>query len=477
MRTRAPLALKVPVVVAAFLVAVSLFTSEQVLTRLEEIQTRHLETLARVHLDGLATALVDAVLREDVWEVFDVLDRTRQGSPDLIATETIVTTQDGRVIAATDPRRVPSGAALPSEYQASPTDDLRIRVSEARAFAHRAIVYNGLPVGAIYARLDIAPLLAERQRVLDALVWTNVGLTILVVIAAWITVRRMLRPVQILAAHLEEGVAGPVGTIPEALVSRAGPEFRRLFLAFNTIACAYREREDLIRRLAEEEKLASLGRLASGMAHEINNPLGGLFNALDTLKRHGDRPFVRSDALSLIDRGLCGIRDIVRSALMTYRADRDGRLLDGSDLDDLRVLAGPELRRHGLTLSWRNGCDERVDLPASHVRQIALNLLLNACQAAPAGGAVEVTIEMAKGALTLRVDDSGPGLPSDAARILTAPAAVPHVGPGSGLGLWMTARLIADLSGRISVASSPLVGASVTVTLPLSQIGALPDVA
>ena len=63
------------------------------------------------------------------------------------------------------------------------------------------------------------------------------------------------------------------------------------------------------------------------MAHEINNPLGGLFNAIDTLKKHGDKSLVRTQSLSLIERGLFGIREVVQAALATYRARDVGRTL------------------------------------------------------------------------------------------------------------------------------------------------------
>ena len=70
------------------------------------------------------------------------------------------------------------------------------------------------------------------------------------------------------------------------------------------MARALNEHEELASRLANQEKYAVLGKLASGMAHEVNNPLGGLFNALDTLRRHGDDAKVREATLNLLERGL-----------------------------------------------------------------------------------------------------------------------------------------------------------------------------
>ena len=88
------------------------------------------------------------------------------------------------------------------------------------------------------------------------------------------------------------------------------------------------------------------------MAHEINNPLGGLFNALDTLKTHGETPGVRDTSISLIERGLAGIRDVVEAALATYRPERSQRLLTAEDFDDVRLLLKPELRRRRQRLDW-----------------------------------------------------------------------------------------------------------------------------
>src|SRR5690606_2851068 len=118
--------------------------------------------------------------------------------------------------------------------------------------------------------------------VMLALVATNGLLTLLLATAGWLLVARMMRPVTILTNHL--GLARGVSAVPiaEDVVVRQRGEFGRLFRAYNALAASMDERETLVKKLAEEERLGSLGRLASALAHEINNPLGGLFNALAT---------------------------------------------------------------------------------------------------------------------------------------------------------------------------------------------------
>ena len=103
--------------------------------------------------------------------------------------------------------------------------------------------------------------------------------------------------------------------IPEDVVVKTDGEFGRLFRGYNALVRSMKEREELGKRLAEEKRLGSLGRLASAVAHEINNPLGGLFNALSTLKSHGHLRSVRDVSLGLLERGLVGIRDVVRTTL------------------------------------------------------------------------------------------------------------------------------------------------------------------
>ena len=478
---RLPIVARVPLIVTVFMIAVSIFTSERVLSRLIATQSRHIQALADVYLDGLALALVDSIIREDVWQVFDVLDRSRQRPGEIRPTETIVAGADGFVIASSDPIRIPSQARVPASYVEPLSQSGKVAIAEdaKRAYVRRDLLYENLRIGSIHAALDIAPLLAERRQVLWTLILTNAGLTVLLAGAAWFIVGRMMRPVQTLTHYLERSHSGKVDPIPQRVVESASGDYKRPFAAFNRLAAAVTEREALGAQLAEEKRLASLGLLASGMAHEINNPLGGLFNAIDTLKWHGSDADIRKTTLDLVERGLKGIRDVVRAALMSYRAERDDRLLRSEDIEDLRLLISPEARRRGVLLHWHNELlSGEVELRATAMRQIILNLVLNACQVSPRDTWASVSIGQTPELVILRVEDAGPHMSAAAVAMLTGAAdrAAP-IGKGTGLGLWMTNRLIRELNGSVSVGRGTGGNTLVTVSVPIRQKAELRHVA
>jgi signal transduction histidine kinase len=214
------------------------------------------------------------------------------------------------------------------------------------------------------------------------------------------------------------------------------------------------------------------------MAHEINNPLGGLFNALDTLRVHGEKGHVRRGAIELLDRGLRGIRDVVQSALATYRRDREPRNLQATDLEDLRLLVGSEIRRKRIELGWANELPAEVAVAAFPVRQMVLNLLLNACRAAPDRGRVELSARIDGNRLVAAIEDSGPGMPAEIAAFLAEGGSPAPIADGTGLGLWVARRMAAEINGRVVADRSPLGGARVSLTIPVQiEIGELAHVA
>jgi signal transduction histidine kinase len=472
---RIPLALRVPLAVAALMVAVGVILSERVLARLDATQTRHLAELGDAYLDGISSSIIPAVLRADVWEVFDTLERAQELYRGLEPVQTVVADRRGIVLAASDPRALPVGHRLPEGFVARfpPGNGVAAATGAERAYLHRALVTQGRPIGDIYAILDTAPLVAERRGVLGALVLSNTALTLVLAAGGFLLVRRMVQPVRVLADHLADGTNRPRPIPPQAVPTHG--EHARLFRAYNALVAGVEEREALTSRLAEEERLASLGRLASGMAHEINNPLGGLVAAVDTLRRHGAKPKVRAETLDLLDRGLAGIRDVVRAALVSYRGRAETRPLEASDLEDVRILTAPEIRRRALWLTWSAHLDAPLAVDANAVRQALINLLLNAAAATPEGGPIALAARRHGGAFRITVDDSGPGMPAAARAVLTGSADALPAGPH--LGLWLVRRLADEIGARLAVEAGSLGGTRVTLDLALPAVERVAHVA
>ena len=463
-------AVRVPLAVALLMIAISSVATFRALTRLEETQQRHLEQLSSAYLDGLSASLIPAVVREDVWEVFDTLDRSRERYRGLNVRWVTVTNAQGVTIASSTPAVFPPLEAMGSEA-VTPFRGIRdvfIDDPTSEARMTRSLVYQDQVIGQIYAVADISGLIAERAQAFRQLVLTNGLLTLLIVAFGTLLMRWLLRPVGLLSHYLARGREASMPPIPEEVVSGQSREFRNLFRQYNAMAAAVNERELLAAGLAEEEKLASVGRLASGMAHEINNPLGGMFNALDSLRRYGAREEVRVTSVRLLEQGLAGIRDLVRSTLATYRADQRPRDLTPTDLDDLRLLIKPEARQRHLKLNWQIEFADSIHVPAVPVRDAILNLLLNACHSCHEGGTVDFRSGVEEDDFFAEVTDTGEGLPPHIREYLERKGAgAAPMDRRSGLGLWIVKRHCDELKAELRVVDAGPSGTRLRLAIPL----------
>jgi signal transduction histidine kinase len=460
-----PLTFKLPLIAAGLMILVGLAASHQVFSTLTRMQDDRLREIARLHMGGLAVALGPSVLRRDVWEVFDTLDRAmgdralstraidnpavETGAPRRFALM-VVTDADGRVIASSDPRRVPidhqtviAGAGVQR------LDAIAVRPGEERLTVAMPLTLQERVVGHLVVEFDVADILDERARAISILVIGNALVTGALALAGYLAMRRMLRPITVLANHIA-GQNGLPLPIRGDLVPRSDPDLARLFETYNQMSAVTEAKAEVERRMAERERFVGLGRLASSLAHEINNPLGGLLNATDTLVTYADRPDVVRQSAKLIERGIRHLRDVARAILDQHRFDAATARLSRDDFEDLRLLIEPECRLKGQTLTW-SCADLPADLdrwPAAAIRQMALNLVLNAAAAADTGGQVSFQALVDGNALVIKVTDTGPGLgPAAWVRLMTDDP----LQPGGGVGLRMVRDLVGRAGGTITV--------------------------
>lgn len=466
--THMPITWRVPLAVALLMVSVSAVISERVLYRLGTLQEAYLQSLASAYIDGVTASIAPSVLRQDTWEIFDTLERMQPDAKDITPVETVIATTSNIVLAASNPRVWPSLESVGDEFlDRFPETGINLNSDVALGYQMHNIVYQGQTIGKIFAVFDASPLLEERREIFFALLLTNATLTGLLVLVGFSAVRRMIRPMQILESHMLDAASGHSLPIDAKEYAGMNREAQQVFKAFNVLQQADIDRQNLSRQLAEEEKLASLGRLSSVMAHEINNPLGGLLNAVDTLRIHGEKPKARNASLDLLQRGLEGIAEVVRAALATYRPERHTRPLARTDFEDAKLLLMPELRRRRQHLDCQIALPEDIACayPSGPIRQATINLLLNASAATPEGGTVGLTVAINQERLIIEVRDQGTGMPRQARAILMGETET-SLPPGSGLGLWIVRQIAEEISATIEISGHETSGSSVRISLP-----------
>ncbi len=463
-----PLTARVALVVAGLMVLLGLLASQQVLSRLGQVQTDRIRELARTHVEALSVALGPLVLREDVFEIYDTLERARRASDGQRIVFTAVADAQGIVLAASDPKRAPVGSRFERlAAGARELGELSLGSGQTQLKLRAPLAYEGRTVGQLVSELDVADLIAERGRITRLLILWNAVATVVLVLIGVAATRRILAPLSRIAERMQLADDAPEPIPPEDLPP-SDNELGNLARTYNAMVQALRLKAEAERRLAERERFVSLGRLASSLAHEINNPLGGLLNATDTVRKYADDPAVVRRSADILDRGLRHLRDVARAALDQNRLDRAGQPARPEDFEDLRLLIEPEIRRREQALEWETRLDGEsiAALPSAPLRQIALNLLLNASAAAPRGGQVGFRAMIEGGNLHMVISDNGPGLSAEARKRLMSSD---QVQPGSGVGLRLVHDLVGRLGGKIVLAPGPEPGCRIRIVLPLSE--------
>jgi signal transduction histidine kinase len=246
---------------------------------------------------------------------------------------------------------------------------------------------------------------------------------------------------------------------------------------------------ELQTQLSLAERMATVGTLAAGVAHEINNPLCYLLGNLDfVLEALGaPQPDEPRDSVELrraiqeAREGAERVRLIVRELKTFSRGDEEsvGPVDVHGPLESALLIAANEIN-HRAALRRDYADVPHVQANEARLAQVFLNLLINAVQALPADGAKRNEIRVVtrlgtEGRVVLEISDNGQGIPRALhARIFEPFFTTKPIGEGTGLGLWVCHRLITRLGGSIAVDSEPGRGSTFRILLPVAEGPARP---
>ena len=236
------------------------------------------------------------------------------------------------------------------------------------------------------------------------------------------------------------------------------------------------KQEDLL----QARKIAAIGTLTAGVAHEINNPLNNIALSADTLLEtqadllDADGREILDDILAQADRA----RDIVKGLLDFSRTERAGfsPLSPEVIVQSSLALVKNHIMLAGLSVHLDIPPDlPQVDGSLRRLQQVFLNLLQNSTHATPSGGTINISVSDVGDFVRFTVRDSGKGIdPEQISHIFEPFYTTKEVGKGTGLGLAVTYSIVQRHNGRIEVESTPGVGTAFHVFLPKTQTSLTP---
>lgn len=238
------------------------------------------------------------------------------------------------------------------------------------------------------------------------------------------------------------------------------------------------ERRRLEQALFDAEKLAATGRLAASIAHEINNPLEAIQNALYLLVKRIPEDDPNAKFLGIAMKETERMSRILRQMLGLYRPAADLAPTDLNALvDEAEALVAKRLRGRNVKVEKQLQPDlPKVMASADQIKQVILNLVLNAAEAMPKGGLVTVSTDSHRDAASglirtdavrMQVADTGPGIAEEYLPHIFEPFFSTKGEKGTGLGLWVSLGIAQSHGGRLQVSNQPGGGTVFSMTLPI----------
>ncbi len=337
------------------------------------------------------------------------------------------------------------------------------------------------------------------RRLTSRLLWLLLGMATLLALALW---RLVARPVEQTRRSVRRIASGDLST-PVDVPTHGAREFQSLATDVESMRTQLKastegleqevarktaslqqsleartktldELKETQQRLVQAAKMAGLGTLAGGLAHEFNNLIGGVLGCIENAMAETTQSDVKED-LVVAKRTAQRATKLVQALLDVARpGDREMTAVSLREIaDDVVRAARPTAARDGKSIEWETQ-DEAVVLgDAGQLHQVTLNLLTNALQHAQPGGRVVVSTMTSGGDAVVRVQDDGPGIPVELRERIFEPFYTTRP-EGTGLGLFVSYGIAERHGGAISVIEVPI-GACVELRIPRHQQSTRPS--
>jgi signal transduction histidine kinase len=290
----------------------------------------------------------------------------------------------------------------------------------------------------------------------------------LVAIAWWLVGREAVAPLTRLVTSMKHAESGDLGVrADEGRADELGVAARGFDAMLTALRRSQTELEAFYReRMVRADRFAAVGELATGLAHEIKNPLAGLSGALEVLEEDlAGSP--RAEVVSEMRHQVARLGNTMES-LLSFARPPKARLrttdVNGT-LEKVLFLVRQQRRGAGIAIVH----DPVKELPAvladpNQLEQVFLNICLNACQAMNGKGKLLIRTVVVEGRVSVEIEDDGPGIPADVRPHVFKPFFTTKR-EGNGLGLAISARIVAEHGGHIGYRCPPAGGTVFAVTL------------
>jgi signal transduction histidine kinase len=458
---RLPYRIQIPVgLSAAILVTAVLVTAVSARLYASKARLETLSTLDRgvVLIVAQARPLLAA---DDTWRMFSLLRDAAALIPGGSEGKGRIAVLDsqGRVFASSEPSLLETGRFLlgtnwrgirmtPPE---NPVETQKLDMPDGAVVMMASIRSDdGQVLGHAFMEVDASAFTPDWVTLANTALIGVVLAVILLVPIGWLVGGQMTQPVARLIKAIERIGHEPPHELKASVPQTIDPELGRIGSAIIQLLNELEQREKAESRALSAERLAAVGRITAAVAHEINNPLMGLLTATQTMRIHGDSQATRIKSLDLLDRGLQQIRTTVAALLPQARIE-DRPLVPG-DLDDIVTLVQATADAYATHLDVNLEIESALRVPSAPMRQVMLNLLLNAIKAAGENGFVQATLNADAVNVQFLVTNSGPQLNEE--RFKATLDAESGLDP-RGFGLWVCREFASHFRGGFELIGHP----------------------